>query len=417
VNASDLLWGVFQYDVLSPIPAAFEAGRQRALAAAARCGGSALDTLTNAPFLAIVFDSEASRQAFAQEGIVVRWSPGNGPLALDLPSRASSACLALLDEGAPDPAQAGTLDLDVRGDARPFGHPSRILRTLAEGLDPGDAVLAVGLSREARQWPWMRALDHAVTAGVRLILLSWGRLPMEEPEGWDLLETTLECLTVSSGVCTVAAAGNSFRLEPALLPARSPLVLGVGGLCFEEGRWESYDANCFGPRVTNELCALVDDPTSGGGGTSFAAARVAPRLARWLADHPRASAQELRAVAMVSAVGRAVDPHGYHDVEGRVGKGLGLGEPDEERMQQAMTTTGRGRGSIPIEVPARVVIAWNPRPFDGLFRARGPRRQTLYVDAPGAFAADSWLVVETEPRWLAIDTARDCPWAAAWRPL
>lgn len=135
----------------------------------------------------------------------------------------------------------------------------------------------------------MRAIDQSVSAGVRVLNLSWGA---ETRSGF--LETALDAAN-QNGLIIVASAGNEPVGEP-IYPAAYSNVIGVGALKPGGDPWEQSN---YGEFVSVWAPGFAELPIGFNGkpgvyaGTSISAAFVANRIAAFLALHPDAGIEEI----------------------------------------------------------------------------------------------------------------------------
>lgn len=217
----------------------------------------------------------------------------------------------------------------------PIGHGTQMALIAAGVLAPDGALLDESVPHvpiaairtlddygRTTSFTLMRAIEHALKNGARVINMSWG-----SPVASEFLEAAVRN-AASRGAVIVAAAGNEPTGKP-VYPAAYPNVVAVSGATSDGQLWSKSNTGLF---VSFSAPAFATFPVGYKGppgtytGTSIASAFVAFALAQYFDQHPNASAQDaveaLKASAMdCGPVGR--DPQfGYGLVNGEVVKRL-----------------------------------------------------------------------------------------------
>lgn len=199
----------------------------------------------------------------------------------------------------------------------PIGHGTQMAliatgAVMPEGVASGNEMPRVPIAAirtlddhgRTSSFTLMRAIEHALKNGARVINMSWG-----SPTASEFLEAAIRNAT-SRGAVIVAAAGN----EPtgkAVYPAAYPNVIAVTGTTSDGQLWSKSNT---GPFVSFSAPAFATFPVGYKGppgtysGTSVASAFVAFALAQYFDQHPSASAQD--AVEALKAVAMDSDPPG-----------------------------------------------------------------------------------------------------------
>lgn len=137
----------------------------------------------------------------------------------------------------------------------------------------------------------MRSLDFAIENGARVASLSWG----SETES-EFLEDALNYAD-SKNLIVVAAAGNEATGKP-FYPAAYSSVIGVGALKPDGTSWENSNYGSFvdisAPGFASLPVGYKGDPGTYAG-TSISTAYTANRIAGYLAEHPKATKQQVLA--------------------------------------------------------------------------------------------------------------------------
>jgi hypothetical protein len=199
------------------------------------------------------------------------------------------------DRSAEDPLGHGTqMALIAAGAVRPRGAaPS------SEGL-PLIAIRAFDDNGVTSNFAIMRAIDHAVQQGARVINLSWGT-QTHSPFLADAI-----AYAQAKGLVVVAAAGNEPTGAP-VYPAAYPGVIAVSALSQNGTPWERSNRGDFvmlAAPGTASFPVGYDGPAGTYAGTSIASAYVARELGLYFARNPKARAEDAKR-ALINAVSDA----------------------------------------------------------------------------------------------------------------
>ncbi|WP_028583452.1 S8 family peptidase [Desulfogranum mediterraneum] len=291
-------------------------------------GGTILDYHQATGIYRITFasetDSQTSLQLLRQHPLVAAAEPHFAfPLAappasrlISLPSPAAtaetgSARVAVLDSGlsaeaasrpwlvasydavspenpSPDRLGHGTqMALIASGTVPPLGSPPGQRRST-----PIIAIRVFDDNGITSSYSLLRALDFALENQARVISMSWGT---ETPS--PLLEHSLEWAAARQ-LILVAAAGNRPTGKP-VFPAAFAQVIGTGALQPDQTPWASSNYGPFVETMAPGFAAFALDRQSGPAlfaGTSIAAAHTAGVIANYLASHPGATLEQVRAM-------------------------------------------------------------------------------------------------------------------------
>lgn len=264
--------------------------------------------------------------AFARDSLVANAEPNliyrpittirDGDLGAAPPLRTATAAagpaVAILDSGfTPGPALAqavvASLDATSPGQAitDPLGHGTQMAFLASGVVNPAgtDAAGSVSIipvrtldsNGITSGFSIMQGMVFALENGARVISMSWG-----SPDN-SALFTDAIAYARQRGAVLVAAAGN----EPtgqSIYPAALPGVIAVAAMTDDGNVW---DRSNYGPFVKlaapgfANLPVGYNGPPGRYGGTSISAAYTANIIARYLATHPNADAEQ--AVAALTA--------------------------------------------------------------------------------------------------------------------
>ena len=227
------------------------------------------------------------------------------------PPADGSIPVAVLDSGLDPRAGLGkivTAGWDAvepgRALADPQGHGTQ-MAILASGLLPADGLEAAGAvlplvsvrafdeDGKTSNFAILQALAYAAQAGAKVVNMSWG----SETDS-EFLHAAIEAAS-RKGLTLVAAAGNQ-PTGQAIYPAAYPEVIAVAGATGSQ----AWSGSNYGDFVDLSASASANLPAGTYVGTSISSATVANALARYLAQHPGASAATAR-TALVQALSPA----------------------------------------------------------------------------------------------------------------
>jgi hypothetical protein len=185
----------------------------------------------------------------------------------------------------------------------------------ADGTESADQILPVVSVRafdedgKTSNFAILQALAYAEKAGAKVVNMSWG----SETDS-DFMRTAMQ-VAASQGLLLVAAAGNT-PSGKSVYPAAYPTVLAVGGVTTDGQPWENSNHGDFVDVSASASATFPignDGPPGAYVGTSISSAVVANALARYLNQHPGATA-----AAATAALQDALSPA----PEGGYGKGV-----------------------------------------------------------------------------------------------
>ncbi|HMP72902.1 MAG TPA: S8 family serine peptidase [Kiritimatiellia bacterium] len=238
----------------------------------------------NAPAIAVL--DSGFRPGFGiDDAVTSRFDAVNPQRALDDPSGHGTQ-MALVASGAIAPNGAMPTDSSV----------------------PIMAIRAFDDNGVTSYFTMMRAIDHAIKEGARVINLSWG----SETDS-SFLRTTLQYAT-ARGMVAVASAGNEPTGRP-VYPAAYPEVISVSALGRDGQPWANSN---FGSTVTVTAPGTAAMPVGYQGppgnyaGTSIASAHASHHIAHYLAANPRANLRAVDAALRQATANTPAPPgHGY----------------------------------------------------------------------------------------------------------
>lgn len=162
---------------------------------------------------------------------------------------------------------------------------------------PVVAIRAFDDNGYTSSYTMMRAMEHALSQGARVVNMSWGT---DTPS--TFLESAMR-YAQSRGMVVVASAGNEPTGKP-VYPAAYPGVISVSALQADGTPWPRSN---FGNTVTiaapgsANLPVGYEGPPGSYAGTSIASAYVARNIALYLGQNPRASANQARQALLRNA--------------------------------------------------------------------------------------------------------------------
>ncbi len=175
--------------------------------------------------------------------------------------------------------------------------PAGLTGTASSASTPVIAIRAFDDKGYASSYSLMQSMVFALNNGARVISMSWS-----SSQHSGFMESSM-AYAASNGAVLVAAAGNT-PSGLATYPAAYPGVIGVGASLPDGSVWSNsnYGASVAlsAPGVAS-LPVGYQGPPGAYAGTSISAAFVANTVARYLAAHPSASAQQA-ALALTSAL-------------------------------------------------------------------------------------------------------------------
>jgi len=143
----------------------------------------------------------------------------------------------------------------------------------------------------------MRALDHAISQGARVVNMSWG-----SDTSSSFLESSMR-YAQSRGLVVVASAGNVPTGKP-VYPAAYPGVISVSALQSDGTPWKNSN---HGSTVTVAAPGTASFPVGYEGppgsyaGTSIASAYVARNIALYFGNNPKATANQAKQALLKSS--------------------------------------------------------------------------------------------------------------------
>ena len=236
---------------------------------------------------------------------------GNNALPAVSPPADGSIPVAVLDSGL-DPhaglasiVSAGWDAVDPgRALSDPAGHGTQ-MAFLASGVLSADGFSASGdtlplvsvraFDEEGKtsNFAFMQALAYAAKAGAKVVNMSWGSAVDSE-----FMRAAIQA-AAKQGLLLVAAAGNEPTGNP-IYPAAYDDVVAVGGVAADSQPWALSNHGEF---VDLSAAVTATLPSGSYVGTSISSAAVANALARYLNQHPAATA-----AAALAALRQALSP-------------------------------------------------------------------------------------------------------------